>query len=116
MLKITAKRGASEDVLELEGRLAGPWVTALAGAWNELVDRGEGHAIRVDLADVTFVDRAGQDLLTALCRAGARLAGAGCLTTSILEEITRRAEADERAHVPPAPLVHPPASPERRHP
>jgi anti-anti-sigma regulatory factor len=115
MLKITSREDESRVVLELEGKLAGRWVAELAEAWHRACGARAGEAIAIDLADVTYVDRSGQELLTILCRAGARLSGTGCLTNSIVEDITRRAHGNERAEASPGPLVLAPAH-ERRHP
>ena len=87
MLKITAQTGATETILELEGKLAGPWVQELEGCWRLAVmtDR----EVRVMLKAVTFIDRAGRKLLAEMHRQGAELAAEGCMTKAIIEEITR---------------------------
>jgi hypothetical protein len=41
----------------------------------------------VDLAAVTFVDRAGKELLAQMCRRGVALVTRGCLMKAIVEEI-----------------------------
>ena len=115
MLKISARRNDSTTVLELQGRLAGPWVAELARVWSERPVDGPEDTVVVDLADVTFVDESGQELLTAICRAGATLTGAGCLTTSMLEEITRRALAEPAGAPFETPVTHSTPRMQRRH-
>lgn len=91
MLKISVDAQPSAQVFKLEGRLAGPWVAALADAYESARQQRPGAAAVIDLADVSFIDRAGQDLLTVMCQAGARLVGTGCLTASLVESISKRA-------------------------
>ncbi|HTN73056.1 MAG TPA: hypothetical protein VMO00_18390 [Methylomirabilota bacterium] len=87
MLKITTQTDATQITLELEGKLAGPWVQELEGCWRLAVmtDR----EVRVMLKTVTFIDQAGRKLLAEMHRQGATLAAEGCMTKSIIEEITR---------------------------
>jgi len=53
-------------VLKLEGRIVGPWVEELGNTCQPLLDRKEG--IKLDLAEVTFIDREGIALLLQLKR------------------------------------------------
>jgi hypothetical protein len=85
MLKITTKTGVAGTILELEGKVAGPWVNELEGCWRlaVMVDR----PVRVMLKTVTFIDQAGKKLLTEMHRDGAALVAEGCMTKAIIEEI-----------------------------
>jgi hypothetical protein len=87
MLKITTKTGVTGTILELEGKVAGPWVNELEGCWRlaVMVDR----PVRVMLKTVTFIDQAGKKLLTEMHRDGAALVAEGCMTKAIIEEIMR---------------------------
>ena len=87
MLKITTKTDVASTVLELEGKITGPWVNELEGCWwlAVMVDR----PVRVMLKTVTFIDQAGRKLLTEMHRDGAELVAEGCMTKAIVEEITR---------------------------
>lgn len=114
MLRISARQHDSTTVLELQGRLAGPWVAELARVWSERSPGGPQDTVVVDLADVTYVDEQGQDLLIALCRAGATLTGAGCLTTSMLADITRRAQVEPARSSTPAAAQASPHTARRR--
>ena len=51
--------------LQLAGRVAGPWVHELSRSCDRIL--GVGGALNVDLREVTFVDRAGVELLRSLC-------------------------------------------------
>ncbi len=73
MLKITTRREENQCTLELEGKLAGPWVAELETCFRS--ERSRGGSICVDLHNVTFIDNAGKDLLAKLHREGAVAGG-----------------------------------------
>jgi anti-anti-sigma regulatory factor len=78
--------------LMLEGRLVGPWVRELENCWQRAVGAEPRRSILVSLADLSFVDSDGIDLLTQMCRQGVRLASTGILMNAIVEQIERTAE------------------------
>lgn len=86
MLKITIRREGENSVLELEGKLAGPWVDELASCTRE--EKARSAKIFVDLQNVSFIDAQGKTLLQTLHREGATLAGKGCLTRAIIAQVT----------------------------
>ena|SRR5689334_2222458 len=90
MLKISVKDEEAQKqlLLEVEGRLAGPWVEELERSWQteRLRERSEGIVVR--LAHVTFIDEAGKDLLSRMFQAGAKLEGDGCMVRAIIARIT----------------------------
>jgi hypothetical protein len=85
MLKITTQKNAGGTILELEGRLAGPWVQELERCWRRAV--GMDQPVRVMLKAVTFIDDAGKKLLTRIHRQGTSLIAEGCMTKAIVAEI-----------------------------
>jgi anti-anti-sigma regulatory factor len=87
MLKITSRTEAARILLELEGKLAGPWVKELEECWSET---GGDRKIKVMLRAVTFIDGAGRQLLTEMYANGVELEAEGCMTKAIVEEITRK--------------------------
>jgi anti-anti-sigma regulatory factor len=69
MLRITPIEGGNHRVLlRLEGRLAGPWVSELSEVCEEAL--GNGNSLVLSLAEVSFLDTAGVDLLTKLQTSG----------------------------------------------
>jgi len=63
MLKISQTGKANHSVtLKLEGRVVGPWVGELCQACETFL--GEGRSLKLDLADVTFVDTSGVSALS----------------------------------------------------
>jgi ABC-type transporter Mla MlaB component len=65
MLRITEERKPGEEtILHLEGELMGPWVEEVREACERFV--GNSHSLRLELADVEYVDREGIALLRGL--------------------------------------------------
>ena len=93
MLKITIKTDGHTTTLELEGKLAGPWVEELEQCW-----RGAGHTrsgqsappIRVHLRAVSYVDAAGRELLATMNAQGVELIAEGCMMRGIVAEVLAR--------------------------
>jgi hypothetical protein len=95
MLKIVVdSSGSGGLVSRLAGRVAGPWVEELRGACERALT-GAAPAT-LDLAEVSFVDRDGLELLWNLRRrqvglvncspfVAEQLKGAGCLSERIAE-------------------------------
>lgn len=86
MLKITTAFDRERATLELEGKIAGPWVQELRDCWQRATS-GD-RRINVVLKQVTFIDGAGKQLLAEMHQQGAVLAAEGCMTKAIVEEIT----------------------------
>ena len=73
MLRITPiESGKKQLVLQLEGRVSGPWVSELSDVCEKALS--EGIALVLNLADVSFLDSAGVDLLKKYEHRGAELA------------------------------------------
>ncbi len=95
MFKITTHIDRGTAILTLEGRLTDPWVKELECCWREAV-QVHRQPVLVDLKDLTFIAPEGKALLTQMWHQGATFRAAGCLNTSIVEEIT----GNGRAHPP----------------
>jgi len=63
MLRITIHETDDAMAITLEGRIAGPWVAELGRAWAEAVPRLCSRALSLDLRNVTYVDRDGEQAL-----------------------------------------------------
>ena len=87
MLKITTQIKPAETILEVEGKLAGPWIEELANCWRKA--RNSDRPVKVMLCAVTFIDDKGRDLLVEMYRQGAKLIAEGCMNKAIVEEIIR---------------------------
>lgn len=90
MLKISVKDDESQKplLLEVEGRLAGPWVQELERSWEAERHRARSQGMLVKLSNVSFIDESGKELLSRIFRAGAKLEGCGCMVRAIIAGIT----------------------------
>jgi hypothetical protein len=88
MLKITIHDSPTEFRLELEGRLAGPWVAEAEHCWRTGESTFGRRRFAVDLRGVEFVDAAGRELLAAMRAHGAHFRVTGPMMRSLIEEIS----------------------------
>lgn len=88
MLRISVSEMQENVVLDVEGRLAGPWVSELEDSWRSEQARSNGRGILVRLRAVTFIDDAGKVLLTRMFEHKVKLEGSGCLVQAIIAGIT----------------------------
>lgn len=91
MLRITVHDNPQACTLQLEGRLAAPWLRELEECWKIAINQQRKPILRVDLTGVTFIDDAGKACLAALHRQGAELVAADCLIKAVVAEIAQEA-------------------------
>ena len=89
MLRITVNDGPQIITLRLEGRLVEPWVRELEMCWLTTLARQGKPNLCVDLTGVTFIDAAGEAILTAMHRHGAEFIAADCVTKAVVTEISQ---------------------------
>lgn len=88
MLRISETESGNGPVaLKLEGRVIGPWVGELQRTSERILDAC--GSLRVDLADVSYVDREGVKLLLALQRKRVVLEGCSPFVMEELKEAAR---------------------------
>jgi anti-anti-sigma regulatory factor len=87
MLKITIQPHGARTIFELEGRLSGAWVGELETCWRQTVVPGQPAT--VVLKTVTFIDKAGIQLLAEMHGRGVELVADGCMTKAIIQEIVK---------------------------
>ena len=63
MLKITIREGAKASTIQLEGKIAGPWVEEFNRTWRSLARSLGSKELQLDLRGVAFVDAKGRQLL-----------------------------------------------------
>jgi|SRR3989454_5349925 len=102
MLRITDILDVTADcretwTLRLEGTLKDEWVRELRRAWRRIREAAAGASIRVELADVPFVDPAGKVLLAEMYRDGVDIVATDCLGAAIRADIVDRSTRDRRA-------------------
>jgi len=92
MIKIQTKEVGGQLVLEIEGRLAGPFVPELEACWQAARGDQPNRRISVDLKGVTCIDRAGRHLLRSMHSHGVGFLRAGMAIQDILEQVMEQAE------------------------
>ena len=87
MLKISVKEDERNVSFNLEGRLAGPWVSELEQCWQRQREEAGEKPLSVRLCAVSFIDDEGKELLSRMVASGASLEGNGCLVRAIIAKI-----------------------------
>jgi hypothetical protein len=87
LLRITTHKEATVTIVDLEGKLMGPWVAELEQCWRAIA---AGESIIVRLNAVSFIDDRGKMLLSAIRNSGAELIAEGCMTRAIVEAISAK--------------------------
>ncbi len=95
MLKITRRDEAGTAVIQIEGRLVGPWVKELEECWRSVAAK-QTLPVRVDLTAVSYIDEAGADLLRTMCQERVDLKVKGCFTTCLIQTIRQAFRRSER--------------------
>ena len=84
MLRITVHNYPRSMTVQLEGRLAGPWVRELEHG----IEAGRRSSVlRFDLTGVTFIDAAGKELVAVVQANGAEFLTSGCMMRAVVAEI-----------------------------
>src|SRR5215813_13699244 len=97
MLKIAVHNKGQTPSFVVEGKLVGPWVKELEKCWEGVLAAEPSLAMVVIVAEVTFIDSEGRELLTRMRRQGARLVSAGCLMNAIVAEIEGEVKKEEQS-------------------
>jgi len=83
VLKITITDSLNEQRWFVQGRLVGQWAVELRSAWR--ARRGvDTLRYLVELIDVTFIDRSGEDVLVEIMSDGAEFIASDVYTTHLL--------------------------------
>src|ERR1700738_5585415 len=99
MLRITIEQKPGKISLTVEGKLAGPWVSALEQSWKDLRNCASGETLSINLCGVSFIDAAGKALLAEIHQQGGKLVAEGCLNQAIVREISKE-KNDEKNEKP----------------
>src|ERR1700688_3492766 len=99
MLRITIEQKPGKISLAVEGKLAGPSVSALEQSWRDLRSSSSGESLSINLCGVSFIDAAGKALLAEMHHQGGKLMAEGCLNQAIVREIAAKQD-DEKDEKP----------------
>jgi hypothetical protein len=67
VLRITIHETGDSMVIQLEGRIVGPWVAELGNAWAQAAPRLNSKKLSIDICNVTYVNRGGKQVLRSIC-------------------------------------------------
>ena len=87
MLKITITDSWNEQRWFVQGRLVGQWAVELRSAWREARRGGDTRRCVIELIDVTFIDRSGEDVLAEIISDGAEFIASDVYTTHLLANL-----------------------------
>jgi ABC-type transporter Mla MlaB component len=88
MLRITVREQPGVRIV-LEGKLASVWVNELKDCCKDILARSDPEDVFIELADVSFVDAAGKELLAELSREGVHLISDDIAMDALVEEIMK---------------------------
>jgi hypothetical protein len=97
MLRINFSETPAEERWILHGQLADPWATELRACWKKNHRTDVQRACIVDLDEITFVDKNGEQVLRLLAGDGARFTASGIYTNYILEKIASNSAINRSA-------------------
>lgn len=92
MLRISSYEVDDLLILQLEGKLAGPWVSELEKCLRTHEQSGGRVQVCIDLCGLTFIDDRGKELLKDVSCRGAELVASGCLMRAVVAELADRSQ------------------------
>ena len=99
MFKISIVETQGQRRLVVEGQLISPWTTEVESAWRRARAGVDGKKLVIDLANVTIINRDGENLLLQLMREGARFTCRGVLLKHTLKQLARRCRCTSKTDV-----------------
>jgi hypothetical protein len=84
MLKAEVQKSSNDTKLLLQGRLTGLWADSVMSLVKPC---SSSSRLLVDLTEVTYVDAAGEEVLTWLASIGAEFAAENCYSRDICERL-----------------------------
>jgi hypothetical protein len=90
MFKISTVETRSQRRLVLEGKLVSPWTAEVESVWQSAGERLQGRKLVIDLTNVTFISRDGENTLFKLMGDGAKFSCGDVLTKHVLKQLARR--------------------------
>jgi hypothetical protein len=87
MLRISITENATEMRLVLQGRLTGLQVEELKTSWKAASQLLKGRTCKVDIDQLTFIDKRGKRVLRAMSREGAQFIANDLYLRGMAEEL-----------------------------
>ena len=96
MLRITVQNDEQTVTLQLEGRLAGPWLEELDETFQRALAGKRQPKIEVDLTGLISIDRGGKTYLESMHHRGVEFIVGDCEMKSIVDEISNKSATGRR--------------------
>jgi anti-anti-sigma regulatory factor len=90
MLKVSTKEREGSVTFVLEGRLCGDWAAEAEKAWSRVLASSGGREVLLDLGGVTFIDRAGEALLSSMLTRGTKVRGSGVMVNHLIDQVQEK--------------------------
>jgi hypothetical protein len=90
MLRITVVDDPSEEKWILQGQLTGEFCSELISNWRASVERCAERLRVVDLSEITWIDKSGEEVLLKMIREHAKFIVTGLYTSHLVEELQAR--------------------------
>jgi ABC-type transporter Mla MlaB component len=91
MLRITVQNHSGVRIV-LEGKLVSDWVRELKACCQDILARSDPADVWIELADISFVDGAGTELLAELSREGVHLLSDDVAMDAVVGDITAKSK------------------------
>jgi len=95
MFRITVVESPSEEKWILQGQLTEEFAPELSASWRLSLERCADRIRIVDLSDVTWIDKTGEEVLISLMNQGAKFIATGIYTRYLLGELQARSRKHE---------------------
>jgi|SRR5262245_5017558 len=96
MLRITVHNDTAARRFVIEGKLAGAWTQELESCWRQATATTTAPRLVVELADVSYVDEGGRELLKLMAASGAEIIADDVVMKALVEEITEGGRRNEK--------------------
>jgi hypothetical protein len=96
MMKISVVESRRRLRLVIEGKLIAPWIAELRKTWDAYRPQLGARTLIIDLRNVTYISREGEDALLDLMTEGAKFTCRGVFTRRVLDQLAHRCRL--RAH------------------
>jgi len=90
MLKITITNTKTEETWTLQGRLVVPWVNELKASWKKTHRTAHERRCIVNLDEVTFIDKRGEQMLRSMSSRGAQFVASDVYVNHVLDRLKRK--------------------------
>jgi ABC-type transporter Mla MlaB component len=90
MFRITVVENPFEETWILQGQLTQEFVSELNESWRAALSRCSEKIRVVDLSDVTWIDKSGEEMLLKMIHPQTRFRATGLYTTHLLQELQSR--------------------------